>query len=338
MIWDLFAFILAATISILLTYVIRLISVRLSIVDVPAKYRWNSRATPTLGGVAISLSFAASSIVMTPIMSDPRFVYMVIGLSVIFLCGLLDDISSLKPYVKLIIQIVASMTVLMGGIVLSISGIYIVDATITIIWIVGITNAFNLIDNMDGICGGTAIVSAIVMAIHLVFLQDVGMVLVLAAFSGACLGFMFHNSRPASIFMGDCGSLSCGFIVSVAAIYVSAGYSNDPMTASVVPILVLSIPIMDTAFVSFTRPIRGQSIARGGKDHLSHRLVSLGMNERQVAFSMYGLGLAFGMISLMYQSNYIARSVPIVFVVLVLYSLLCTILFFTTPDLDKNEK
>ena len=104
-------FILAAIISILLTYVIRLISVRLSIVDVPAKYRWNSRATPTLGGVAISLSFATSSIVMTPIMSDPRFVYMAIGLSVIFLCGLLDDISSLKPYVKLIIQIVASMKI-----------------------------------------------------------------------------------------------------------------------------------------------------------------------------------------------------------------------------------
>jgi UDP-GlcNAc:undecaprenyl-phosphate GlcNAc-1-phosphate transferase len=173
---------------------------------------------------------------------------------------------------------------------------------LTIFWLIGITNAVNLLDNMDGLAAGIAVIASGFLALSFLNTGQMTEALLLMSFAGALLGFLVYNSNPASIFMGDCGSMFIGFfLASSALVNVSGGRSRSFLPVLAVPILVLFIPIFDTTFVTILRKISGRSASQGGRDHTSHRLVALGMSERHAVVMLYGLAALSGILALLVQ-------------------------------------
>ena len=173
---------------------------------------------------------------------------------------------------------------------------------LAIFWLIGITNAINLLDNMDGLASGIAVIAAGFLALSFVNSGQFTEALILLIFAGALLGFLVYNSNPASIFMGDCGSMFVGFfLASSALINVSGGRSRSLLPVLAVPILVLFIPIFDTTFVTVLRKLSGRAASQGGRDHTSHRLVALGMSERHAVWMLYGFAALSGLLAILVQ-------------------------------------
>jgi UDP-GlcNAc:undecaprenyl-phosphate GlcNAc-1-phosphate transferase len=263
----------------------------------PRPGRWH-RGTPSLfGGVPIWLTCLGLGMLILP--SSDRIVWKVLGAScLMFVLGLADDILHLRPQTKLAGQLVAALLVVSSGIVYPLVQNPIVNATISIVWIVGITNAFNLLDNMDGLTAGVALIAAVYLAIFYSYSgngsRDYVLLAVVAA--GAAAGFLLFNFNPARIFMGDCGSLFLGFLLGSASLLEVTHVSGVPPLV-VAPVVVLAIPVFDTLFVSVTRRLRGQPISQGGTDHSSHRLVQLGLSERTAVLLLSLLSLASGAVA-----------------------------------------
>ena len=216
-----------------------------------------------------------------------------------FLVGLIDDIKKTPPYAKLLGQIVAACTAVYSGITFEMLPT-VLAIPVTILWIVGVTNAFNLIDNMDGLAVGIAVIAGGILFVYS-FLNGVLFVaLVSLALAGASLGFLIFNFHPARIFMGDSGSMFIGYLVSVVAIMGTANHVSNLLATLIVPIAVLGVPIFDTAFVTLLRRIRGSAITQGGRDHASHRLVTLGLSERKAVLLIYAISVFFGAVAFFY--------------------------------------
>lgn len=277
----------------------------------PAKERWHKRPTALMGGVAIyvamavPLFFAADFTTIIPYIykftthPDPPSVGAVIwiGGSFLFVIGLLDDFIDLKPHTKLVGQIlVASMAAFLGFRLHWFTSLTL-DTMVTIFWVVGITNAFNLIDNMDGLCAGMGVICALALVLVLngYSSESVHAALILAGALGA---FLFYNFNPASIFMGDCGSLGIGFTLAMLSlVYPEAGAPNA-VAVYVVPVMVLLVPIMDTMLVTLIRLLSGRKASVGGRDHTSHRLVLMGLNEKNAVLVLFGIGIVSGLSAL----------------------------------------
>ena len=263
-----------------------------------------------LGGVAIWLAVAVSYLVfIRP--NTPQgfghfpgsFLDVVMGASTfLFLVGLADDFLHTKPYQKLIGQVMGSAFVIYYGLTLPWTGYSALNVALTIFWLIGITNAVNLLDNMDGLASGIAIIASGFLALSFLATGQLIEALMLLTFAGALLGFLVYNSSPASIFMGDCGSMFIGFfLASAALVNVSGGRSRSLLPVLAVPILVLFIPIFDTTFVTILRKLSGRAASQGGRDHTSHRLVALGMSERHAVWMLYGLAALAGVLALLVQ-------------------------------------
>jgi UDP-GlcNAc:undecaprenyl-phosphate GlcNAc-1-phosphate transferase len=176
------------------------------------------------------------------------------------------------------------------------------NVAITIFWLIGVTNALNLLDNMDGLATGIAVIASGFLALSFLSTSQFTEALMLMTFAGALLGFLVYNSNPASIFMGDSGSMFIGFfLASSALVNVSGGRSRSLLPVLAVPILVLFIPIFDTTFVTILRKFSGRAASRGGRDHTSHRLVALGMSERHAVWMLYGFAALSGVLALLVQ-------------------------------------
>src|SRR5206468_3978477 len=197
--------------------------------------------------------------------------------SFLFLVGLVDDLLHVKPYQKLVGQVIGAAVAVNYGLVLPWTRSLPVNMVITIFWLIGITNAINLLDNMDGLATGIAAIASGFLTLNFVTGNQTMEALTLAVFAASLLGFLIYNSHPASIFMGDSGSMFIGFfLASAALINVSGGRSRSLASVLAVPILVLFIPIFDTTFVTILRKLSGRAASQGGRDHTSHRLVALG--------------------------------------------------------------
>ena len=216
------------------------------------------------------------------------------GASFLFGVGLFDDFRSLKPHNKLIAQILAAAWVVFLGFRLnwfeSLTG----DMMVTLLWVVGITNAFNLIDNMDGLCAGVGMVACLALAVLFAPLMREPFLIALVL-AGAMGGFLIYNFNPARIFMGDCGSLVIGFSLSVLVLCYSAAPSATPLTRWAVPVLLLLVPILDTSLVTVIRLLSGRKASTGGRDHTSHRLVLMGFTEKSAVLFLYGTGAVAGL-------------------------------------------
>src|SRR6266404_4245983 len=282
--------------ALVLTPVVRTFARRLGVVAKPKTDRWHKKPTAMLGGIAIWLSVVTTYLVFVP--HTPYGWVIIKASSFLFLVGLIDDLVHTKPYQKLIGQVLGSAFVVYYGLSLPWTHSLSLNMALTIFWLIGITNAVNLLDNMDGLAAGIAILAAGFLALSFINNGQPTDALMLAAFAGALLGFLIYNSNPASIFMGDCGSMFVGFfLASSALVNVSGGRSRSFLPVLAVPILVLFIPIFDTTFVTILRKLSGRAASQGGRDHTSHRLVALGMSERRAVLMLYGLAALSGFLA-----------------------------------------
>src|SRR5882724_3505947 len=300
----------SAILALALTPLVRTVARRYGMVAKPKTDRWHKQPTAMLGGVAIWLAMVVSYLgFIRP--NTPQgfghfpgsFLDVVMGASTfLFLVGLADDFLHTKPYQKLIGQVMGSAFVIYYGLTLPWTSYSALNVALTIFWLIGITNAVNLLDNMDGLASGIAIIASGFLALSFLATGQLIEALMLLTFAGALLGFLVYNSSPASVFMGDCGSMFIGFfLASAALVNVSGGRSRSLVPVLAVPILVLFIPIFDTTFVTILRKFSGRAASQGGRDHTSHRLVALGMSERHAVWMLYGLAALSGVLALLVQ-------------------------------------
>ena len=277
-------FLIALTVALLVTPLVRFGARRLGFVARPSEQRWHRTPTVLLGGIAVFVAAAAAT---APAWSAARpYLALAAGSVVMFAAGLADDLRSLRPATKLTLQVIAASLVLGGGVSLSWTGSLTADSLLTVLWLVGLTNGFNLIDNMDGACAGVGAVAAATVA-ALAFSAGGGTVTGVwaSALCGALLGFLWYNFRPASIFLGDSGSLFIGFLL--AGLTVLASQTGSLGTNVVVPVLVLAVPVFDTTLVTVARTLSGRPASQGGTDHTTHRLVAMGFSERRAVVVLY---------------------------------------------------
>ncbi len=286
--------------ALILTPLVRALARRFGFVAVPKTDRWHKKPTAMLGGAAIWLSVVITSIAFSLQGTYGKFI--LLASTFLFLVGLVDDLVHIKPYQKLIGQILGSAYVVYYGLSLPWTGSVLLNMALAIFWLIGITNAINLLDNMDGLASGIAIIAAGFLALSFVNSGQFVEAGILLVFAGALLGFLIYNSNPASIFMGDCGSMFVGFfLASSALVNISGGRSRSFLPVLAVPILVLFIPIFDTTFVTVLRKLSGRGVSQGGRDHTSHRLVALGMSERHAVWMFYGFAALSGLLAILVQ-------------------------------------
>jgi len=286
--------------AVVLTPLVGALARRVGMVATPKTDRWHKKPTAMLGGVAIWLPVVLCYLFFIP---QTPYGWVVIGSSTfLFLVGLVDDIIHTKPYQKLIGQVLGSAFVIYYGLRLPWTQSISLDLAITIFWLIGVSNALNLLDNMDGLAAGIAVIASGFLALSFVSTGQYADALMLLTFAAALLGFLIYNSYPASIFMGDCGSLFIGFfLASSALVNVSGGRSRSFLPVLAVPILVLFIPIFDTTFVTVLRKFSGRAASQGGRDHTSHRLVALGLSERRAVLMLYGFAALSGLVAVIVQ-------------------------------------
>src|ERR1043165_1979705 len=288
------------SLALILTPVVRYFARRFGFVAVPKTDRWHKKPTAMLGGVAIWLSVVIVALPFLLQITYGKEIFL--ASSFLFLVGLVDDLIHVKPYQKLIGQILGAAYVVYYGLSLPWTGSKIINMAFAIFWLIGITNAINLLDNMDGLASGIAIIAAAFLALSFFNTGQYAEASILIIFAGGLVGFLVYNSNPASIFMGDCGSMFVGFfLASSALINLTGGRSRSLVPVLAVPILILFIPIFDTTFVTVLRKLSGRAASQGGRDHTSHRLVALGMSERKAVLMLYGFAALSGVLAILVQ-------------------------------------
>src|SRR5688500_4197635 len=286
--------------ALLLTPLVRSFARRYGFVAAPKSDRWHKKPTAMLGGTAIWLSVIITYFVF--ISATTYGIFILLARTFLFTFVLIDDVLHIMPSQKLIGQVMGAAYVVYYGLSLPWTGSVLLNMALAIFWLIGITNAINLLDNIDGLASGIAIIAAGFLALSFVNTGQFNEALIMMLFAGALLGFLIYNSAPASIFMGDCGSMFVGFfLASSALINVSGGRSRSLLPVLAVPILVLFIPIFDTTFVTVLRKLSGRAASQGGRDHTSHRLVALGMSERHAVWMLYGFAALSGVLAILVQ-------------------------------------
>ena len=279
------------------TPVARYVALRLGIMDQPAARKLHSNPVPLMGGAAIYVAFILALVFF----GDRRFVNEVVGIfigaSLVSLMGAVDDRQGLGSYVKLAGQVLAAGILIFSGVQIQLFGGWL-DIAATLLWVVGITNALNLLDNMDGLAGGVAMIAAVYLTL-LAAISDQYLVGVLAAaLAGAAAGFLIYNWNPAYIFMGDTGSLFLGFLLAAAAIKLRFPANTNTVTW-MIPVLVMGLPIFDTTLVFLSRLRQGKNpLTAAGKDHVSHRLARLTGSRREAVLICYLIAGATGLSSI----------------------------------------
>jgi len=294
-------FLVALAGSLALTPVCRYIAKRAGYVATPSADRWHKKPTALLGGVAIAVVTLGTAV------ASGRFAghWEIIGCGVlIFSFGLVDDLLSLKASTKLIAQVIVASLLVFFGYRLEWTTSLAGDTMLTLFWIVGITNAFNLLDNMDGLCAGTTLIAGTFLLIG--FAQDPGAMAAMqygAVLLGATAGFFVYNVYPASIFMGDAGSLFLGFNLAALTLIArpQGSVKSGLMSIVAAPVLLLLIPIFDTTLVTALRLLSGRKPSQGGRDHASHRLVAVGLSESAAVMVLWTLAAGGGIVSVLLQ-------------------------------------
>jgi len=298
---------IAVAISAAATPLVRKLALKLEVVDLPkGKRKIHKKPIPLLGGLAIYLSF-----VLVLILKDgslnPQEIGILIGATIIVIGGVVDDTIELRPRYKLLFQVAAAAALIMFGVEISSvtnplsngDGYWNVgwlNVPLTIIWVIGITNALNLIDGLDGLAAGVALISSVTIFIIAILNNRADAAVLTAILSGAILGFLPYNFNPASIFMGDTGAQLLGFLL--AAISIEGTIKSAAAFAIAVPILALGIPIYDTLFAVIRRKINGKPIMQADRGHLHHRLMDMGLTQRQVVLIMYLISAILGSIAI----------------------------------------
>jgi UDP-GlcNAc:undecaprenyl-phosphate GlcNAc-1-phosphate transferase len=278
------------------------------LVALPSSNRWHETPTPLLGGIGLfaglsaGLWLAAAAGAFEPTLA---LAGIYAGCALLFVAGLVDDLYSLSPVVKLVAQVGAAVVVIATGTQVQLVGNELIGDAIAIVWLVGVTNAFNLLDNMDGLAATLAAIAFGFFAIDAVTVHSNDLLLAFAlAGALACVGFLPFNLRPsgrALVFMGDSGSQVLGFALAALGLAASWRVAGTTVATLVLPILVLAVPILDTALVTVARLLEGRPIYQGGRDHSSHRLVRFGLSEKHAVALLALIATGIGASSLAYN-------------------------------------
>lgn len=288
-------FLIALTITAVSTPWVRRVAIGLGFVDAPAQRKLHSTPMPLMGGLAIFAGAIVAVLLFSPTVS-PRITGVVLAAAVVALVGLLDDRHQLSGWAKLAGQFAGFLILLSVGIQVRLPLPDVLNYALTFLWLAGISNAINFLDNMDGLSAGVSAVAASFMLLlgslnHQFLVSSLA-----AALLGACIGFLRYNFKPAQIFMGDAGALFLGFLLAVLGLQLRFP-ANVNFVTWMVPVFVLGLPIFDTTLVVVSRLRRGVSPNTAGKDHISHRLVDLGFSQREAVLTLYLISGVFGMVA-----------------------------------------
>ena len=297
-------FMVALSAALVATPLAQRTALRLDIVDRPGGRKAHHAPVPYLGGLAIYVGFMLFLVAVVVLnRTDPRTplvqaLAILAGATLMVVLGLVDDRFSLRPLLKLGGQLLSAAVLYAAGIHFSFNHFGYLDAPVSLLWVVGMTNAFNLLDNMDGLSVGTAAIACTYFFV-LAVLEPTKQYLVASmavALGGACFGFLYYNFNPARIFMGDAGSLFLGFMLAVLGLKIKMNFFQNLHAVNFfVPVVVLGIPIFDTTLVTISRLRRRVPIGSGGHDHTSHRLLLLGLTVREAVMAVYLVAGALGL-------------------------------------------
>jgi UDP-GlcNAc:undecaprenyl-phosphate GlcNAc-1-phosphate transferase len=273
------------------------IALRLGFIDHPDDRKVHTSPLPRLGGVAIYIGC-----ILALLLSDrfylSQLMSIMIGATIVSFLGIWDDYRTLKPLVKLGGQTLAGLILIYSGIKVNFLPYETLNIIATLGWVIAITNALNLLDNMDGLSGGVATIACTFYFLIAVMTGQYLVASLTAALLGACLGFLYYNFNPASIFMGDSGSLFIGFLLATVGIKLRFP-SNVAFVTWMVPVMVLGLPLFDTTLVIISRLRRGLNpLTTPGKDHVSHRLVKMGASHREAVLVLYLACCCFGLVAM----------------------------------------
>jgi UDP-GlcNAc:undecaprenyl-phosphate GlcNAc-1-phosphate transferase len=278
------------------------------VVAAPRADRWHKRSTPMLGGSGIFAGLLAAvgvAVAAGLIPASNELGGILGGCAILFAAGLLDDVYRLSPFAKLGAQLAAAAVVLVAGVRVEIVGNDVAATVLGVVWLVGMTNAFNLLDNMDGLAATLAAIACAVFALDAFTQHPNHLVATLAlGVCFACLGFLPYNlrlRRPAAVFMGDSGSQVLGFSLASLGLAASWTVAGSTVATLLLPLLVLAVPILDTTLVTVVRVLEGRPVTRGARDHTSHRLVYQGLSDRRAVVLLAGVSAALGLTSFAYN-------------------------------------
>lgn len=298
------ALIVAMLVSFLMSPVVKNFAYKVGAIDVPKDARrMHKIPIPRLGGLAIFLGFLTSILVFTPV--TPQLKSILLGAVIIVVLGVVDDITPLPAKLKFVVQIVAALIPATHGVVIqAISNPNVFSDNpywilggfsipITVLWIVGITNSVNLIDGLDGLANGVSAISATMMLVIALVASESQVAVVMAALVGACVGFMPYNMNPAKMFMGDTGATFLGYML--ATMSIQGLFKFSAIISFVVPFLILGLPIFDTTFAFIRRIAHGQSPMQADRSHIHHRLIDMGLSQKQAVATLYVVSAILGL-------------------------------------------
>jgi len=316
----------ALLISLASTPAVKWLAVKVGAIDDPKdERRAHKTPTPRLGGLAIFVGFIISVLFLAEITVQIRGI--LIGTVIIVILGVLDDIFSLKAYLKFAVQIVAALVAVFHGVLIEIFSnpfvfseseyvfLGILSIPITVLWIVGITNSVNLIDGLDGLAVGISTISSIVMLVIALLVADTNVAIIMAALAGACLGFLPYNFNPAKIFMGDTGALLLGFVL--ATVSIIGLFKFYAVVSFAAPFLVVAVPLIDTSFAFFRRIFRGKNPLMPDRGHFHHRLIDLGLSQKQAVGVLYAISGLLGMAAVVMTTRTEIRALILAVAVLI---------------------
>lgn len=312
---------------------------RFELVDKPSARKAHLKPMPLLGGVAMYFATIIALLLFGQQQEIAQLAGILIGATLVSFCGLWDDRRALSPAIKLVVQFIAALILISTGVVVTFLPNPILNLCVTLVWVVGITNAFNLLDNMDGLSGGVCAIASLFFLVLAITSQQFLVGSLAAALLGACVGFLLYNFNPARIFMGDSGSLFLGFVL--AAVGIKLRFLEQPTTISwMIPIVVLAVPIFDTTLVTVSRLRRGLNpLTTPSRDHLSHRLVRRGLSHREAVMSIYLICGACGVAGiLLTHANVLeAYAIGIAIFLFAFISLIVLELDFTPPFVTNES-
>lgn len=299
--YTLLLIIFSMIVSLILTPIVIKVSHKLGIVDQPNFRKVHTKPISVLGGTVILISFLVGIWLGHPIETEVK--PLVIGSVLIYLVGLIDDIYDLKPIIKLLGQVIAALVVVYYGVTIDFISLPIgltihfgiLGIPITVIWIVAITNAINLIDGLDGLASGVSMIALMTIGFIAILQANIFIMMICSVLIGALLGFLFFNFHPAKIFLGDSGALLVGFIVGFLSLL---GFKNITFVSLFFPIVILAVPFIDTLFAMIRRVKKGQHIMQADKSHLHHKFLELGYSHRQTVLLIYSIALLFSLASI----------------------------------------
>lgn len=316
------AFLIALISSFVLTYPVKKLAIKWKAVDLPNYRKIHTKVTPRLGGLAIFIGAFLGVLYLRP--SHEHLPEILLGAIVIVLTGALDDRFSIRPVIKLTGQLIAASFLVSSGLIIEritlpfigIVDLGFVSVLITVLWVVGITNAINLIDGLDGLATGVSTIALTSMFVMAIIDSRIMAAYLCIVLIGANLGFLYHNFYPAKIYMGDTGSNFLGYMI--ATISMLGLFKNITLFSFIIPVIVLAVPIFDTLFAIVRRAYNKESIMMPDNKHIHYQLLAKGYSHRKTVLIIYAFSALFGIMAVLFSNASIATALIITFFVLVL--------------------